>query len=211
MRAFVLALFLAGCASLPPAVPPATMAAGRTPSVYGHFRYDEASQKDLIARCNPNYAPLIHKSVAADLDRMVAAAKADGLALSPDSCFRPLARQIDLFFRPIARGTATPEARALSSAPPGFSEHHTGYAIDFCDNADRKTCDFEDDFGQTRVGQWLAANAPRFNFEQSFTGANQCFQRSDGETQCVVAEPWHWRWIGDEKARATFAAARAGR
>lgn len=210
--ALCFALAAAACATLPPlppAVPEATLQRGRTPALYGHLRYDEAPAADLRAGCNVEYAPLVHKDVLADLTRMIAAAKADGLALSPDSCFRPLNRQVDLFFGRIARGQDTPETRARLSAPPGFSEHHTGYAIDFCDNEDRKTCDFESDFAQTKVGQWLAANAAKFNFEQSFTGANQCFTTSAGQRQCVSAEAWHFRWIGNERAKAVFAAARA--
>lgn len=209
MRAAVLAIALAGCAALPPAVPEATLAKGRVSSVYGHFRYDEAKASDLVAACNTNYAPLVHKSVASDLKRMIAAAKADGLNLSPDSCFRPLKRQVDLFFGRVARGLDTPESRAKLSAPPGFSEHHTGYAIDFCDQDDRKTCDFEADFAATKIGRWLSIHAARFNFEQSFTGANQCFTRADGATQCVAPEAWHFRWVGDARAKAVFSQARS--
>jgi zinc D-Ala-D-Ala carboxypeptidase len=211
MRAAVLAIALAGCAALPPAVPEATLAKGRVSSVFGHFRYDDAKRGDLVALCNVNYAPLVHKSAAPDVKRMIAAAQADGLNLSPDSCFRPITRQTDLFFGRIARGLDTPETRARLSAPPGFSEHHTGYAIDFCDNDDRRTCNFEADFATTKVGKWLAANAEKFNFEQSFTGANQCFTRSDGQRQCVAPEAWHFRWVGDDRARAVFAHARATR
>ncbi len=211
MRAVVLALALAGCATLPPAVPEATLAKGRVSSVFGHFRYDDAQPADLVAACNVNYAPLVHKSAAPDLKRMIAAAKADGVNLSPDSCFRPIARQTDLFFGRVARGLDTPESRARLSAPPGFSEHHTGYAIDFCDDDDRRTCNFEANFADAKVGKWLIAHAAKFNFEQSFTGADQCFTRSDGARQCVEPEAWHYRWVGDARAKAVFEQARAMR
>ena len=47
--------------------------------------------------------------------------------------------------------------------------------------------------------RWLAANAARFGFEQSFPAGN---------AQGVKWEPWHWRWVGTAPSVAGAARAR---
>ena len=88
--------------------------------------------------------------------------------------------------------------RARVSAPPGHSEHATGYAVDFADGWNRE-CDFETCFGKTEAGLWLAEHAPTFGFELSFPEDN---------AQGVSFEPWHWRFVGTPEARQLFQAAR---
>lgn len=83
-------------------------------------------------------------------------------------------------------------------APPGFSEHATGLVIDFGSRSIPR-CNLEPCFADTRTGRWLADNAGRFGFEMSFP---------DGNSQGVVFEPWHFRFVGTPQARAVFAHAR---
>jgi D-alanyl-D-alanine carboxypeptidase len=174
---------------------------------YGHLRYAEAAATDLVDVCIGSSATKLHQSVKPDLDRMVAAAKADGVPLKPMSCFRPIARQKVIFNSKITK-KVTPEIRAKVSAPPGYSEHATGYTIDFCSDAEPGSCDLPDKFGDTKVAAWLKANANKFNFEQSFSSGKQCHTDSKGVTRCVHREPWHWRWVGDATSKAVFAEAR---
>jgi D-alanyl-D-alanine carboxypeptidase len=203
-------LALAACATLPDPVGPGATP-GRVESLYAHLRYDEAAMDDLRAACAPDGgAPLLHKQAAKALARLTAAAKAAGHDLRAESCFRPIRRQVDLYFGRIASGAMTPEDRARLSAPPGFSEHATGYAIDFCNGADRKSCeDLDAKFAESGPGKWLHAYGPVFGFERSFPDApKQCFKRSDGKKQCVSPEPWHWRYVGTVEAKAVFNMAR---
>ncbi len=85
------------------------------------------------------------------------------------------------------------------SAPPGYSEHHTGYAIDIGDeyypDADLKTS-----FENTSAFEWLQENAAYYSFELSFP---------KGNSQGVSYEPWHWRFVGDRDSLETFYRARS--
>ena len=79
--------------------------------------------------------------------------------------------------------------RALVSAPPGFSEHHTGYALDICD----ETLTLDESFASTKAYAWLQMNARAYNFELSFP-----------ERGKVAFEPWHWRFEGETEAIEAF-------
>lgn len=117
----------------------------------------------------------------------------------PISGFRTIAEQKVLFARQIARrGSA--EAAARLSAPPGHSEHHTGYAIDIADRQ-RPETDLKYSFQKTNAYRWLNANANQFGFERSFPPNNW---------QGVSDEPWHWRYVLSARAAQVFAFAKGG-
>ena len=65
-------------------------------------------------------------------------------------------------------------------APPGYSEHHSGRAIDI---ASAGSPPMTQDFEQTPAFAWLSANAGRFGFVMSFPRGNP---------YGYVFEPWHW-------------------
>src|SRR3546814_14748474 len=95
----------------------------------------------------------------------------------------------------------------MSVAPPGHSEHSTGYAIDFGTRPSPGCDDVEYCFDRTPLGQWLLEHATDYGFELSFPWKN---------IQGVTWEPWHWRWVGrsaiehgERAARLLFATARA--
>jgi zinc D-Ala-D-Ala carboxypeptidase len=81
-------------------------------------------------------------------------------------------------------------AAAKSVAPPGYSEHHTGYAVDLAD----ANQDFLD-FGNSPAFRWMRLHAHEFGFELSFPHNNR---------QGVDYEPWHWRFVGSPQAAKTF-------
>ena len=91
-----------------------------------------------------------------------------------------------------------PSQRAAVSAPPGYSEHHTGYAIDIGD-ADVPATNLSPDFENTAAFKWLRENAAYFSFELSFPRDNP---------QNIMYEPWHWRFVGDRHSLETFYKAR---
>ena len=152
----------------------------------------------------------------------------DGWQLRALSCTRTKSQQRDIFFSKVPSGSGLDGviARARKSAPPGFSEHETGYALDFVvrpapgENPPKIDCGAEGEpcekQMQTKVGDWLQRNAWKYGFELSFpcqdkTDPNQCMT-----WQGVAYEPWHWRWVGAndrvtgqaQTARRTFARAR---
>lgn len=212
-----------------PAAPPPVLVASRRPPVtlcergtvapgadgrlLNHFPYPEMPATALV----PAPAALgdescrVHPAMLNDLDRLIAAADADPAVrgqLRAVSCRRSVAFQAQTFCAGILSGRSRGFAdRAWASAPPGHSEHATGYAIDF-GTRDRRGCpDADACFAATAMGKWLLANASRYGFELSFPAGNQ---------QRVKWEPWHWRWVGAdasapgvEAARRTFATARS--
>ncbi|MEQ1638880.1 MAG: D-alanyl-D-alanine carboxypeptidase family protein [Methylococcales bacterium] len=65
-------------------------------------------------------------------------------------------------------------------APPGFSEHHTGCAVDISTPG---TAPAALVFEQTAAFSWLNTNAHRFGFYLSFPLGNPYGYQY---------EPWHW-------------------
>ena len=136
----------------------------------------------------------MHPEAAKALLDMVAAARADGIWLVPASGFRTFAQQRTLFNAQVAK-KGSPEAAAKISAPPGYSEHHTGYAIDLTDGTVAQTQDISPAFAATPAYQWLVNNAAAHGFELSFPENNP---------QGISFEPWHWRYVGSPQAKLTF-------
>lgn len=205
MRAPAILLLLAPGAAAAQCPASAPIAAdGR---VLGHLPYGEVAPGELVTvpagialkgRCQ------LRPDVLPDLQRLLAAADAAGQGtLRLVSCHRSLPWQESVFCR---EAHTDPSARAISVAPPGHSEHATGYAFDVAIRPSPNCPDVEGCMAALPLSRWLAANAPRFGFEQSFPGGNR---------QGVKWEPWHWRWVGTAadapgaaRARALFARAR---
>lgn len=165
------------------------------PSVLGHFSYDEAPEEELESVGDYHGRPtLMRRSAAQSYREMAAAARSVGITLVPISGFRTHEDQEYLFFQRAQDRVQRPIERAEVSAPPGYSEHHTGYAVDIGD-ANAPGTDVSVSFEQTQAFQWLQANAPRFSFELSFPPDND---------QGVTYEPWHWRYVGDRHSLETF-------
>jgi D-alanyl-D-alanine carboxypeptidase len=114
------------------------------------------------------------------------------------SAFRSIALQKDIFFKVKAERNQSAQERAQVSAPPGFSEHSTGFAVDLGDGS-RPGTHLSEDFDQTPAFRWMKANANRFHFQLSFPRGNR---------QGVSYEPWHWRYEGSLEALRLFEPAR---
>lgn len=163
----------------------------------GHFRYKEAPLADLTAIVSDGSIKL-RKSAAQAYREMEAAAQKDGVSLVPISGFRSLTDQDYLFFGKKAERGQVATERAKVSAPPGYSEHHTGYAMDLGDGS-VPAANLSPTFDNTPAYQWLQANAAFYSFEMSFPKNNK---------QGVSYEPWHWRYVGDRDSLETFYKAR---
>lgn len=110
---------------------------------------------------------------------MKQAAKQQGIDLQICSAFRTYTYQAELIKRKLAKGQDI-ESIISIIAPPGFSEHHTGRAIDvICDELD----DLEECFENTSAFTWLSKNAHHFSFYLSYPRDNPFG---------VIYEPWHW-------------------
>lgn len=165
------------------------------PTILGHYAYPEADSAVLQPVGNYHGRPVrLQPSAAQAFLDMQATARSQGIKLVPISGFRTIQEQDYLFFQRAQEQALRPQERAIVSAPPGYSEHHTGYAIDIGD-AQAPHTDTEITFGETAAFTWLEANAARFGFELSFLPDN---------VQGVSYEPWHWRFVGDRASLETF-------
>ena len=72
---------------------------------------------------------LLHRPAARAWLKMRAAAAKDGIELQLVSAFRSYAFQAALIRGKLQRGSSIDEVLCIN-APPGYSEHHTGRAID---------------------------------------------------------------------------------
>jgi len=99
-----------------------------------------------------------------------------GVRLEVDSGFRSHRYQKQILERVLARGVAFEQAMRRI-APPGYSEHITGEAVDLVPSAGA--------FGKTAAYEWLVGNA-----------ANYCFRETypNSESSDYAWEPWHWRF-----------------
>jgi len=113
--------------------------------------------------------------------RMQAAALADGLILDAISGYRSHAYQMGIFQRKLKRGLSLGEILAVNAAP-GFSEHHSGAALDIGTPGEPAV---EESFEHTPAFAWLCAHARQFGFSLSYPRGNP---------HGIVYEPWHWRY-----------------
>ncbi|MCZ0904136.1 D-alanyl-D-alanine carboxypeptidase family protein, partial [Microcoleus sp. HI-ES] len=162
-------------------------------NLLGHLPYPEAPAKDLVGVTSDGSVKL-RSSAAAKYQEMVNAAAASGIYFAPISGFRSLQDQQHVFFDVKAERRQNASKRAEVSAPPGYSEHHTGYAIDIGDGTAPEH-NLSPSFENTEAFKWLEANAVAFSFEMSFPKNNR---------QGVSYEPWHWRFVGDKQSLETF-------
>ncbi|MEN9224879.1 MAG: D-alanyl-D-alanine carboxypeptidase family protein [Thermostichus sp. HHBFW_bins_43] len=175
-------------------LPQPTLQDGRV-SLLGHFAFSEAPLESLqVVGAYHGREIRLRQAAAESYRRMAEAAQAAGIRLVPISGFRSIADQEYLFFQLAQARALRPEERAAVSAPPGYSEHHTGYAIDIGD-AGFPQFDTQEGFESTPAFRWLESNAARFGFELSFPRGNP---------QGVSYEPWHWRFVGDRNSLETF-------
>ncbi len=181
--------------------PPARPRVELPQSRFGHLPYREHAAEDLVAvgsygTGSDRRTEYLDREAAAAFAAMVTAAQAQDIALIPISGFRSVTDQTALFQRQVQR-QGSEDAAARLSAPPGYSEHHSGYALDIGDG-DRPQTDVTYTFGETAAYQWLQENAAEFGFELSFPPNN---------LQGVNFEPWHWRFVNSTRAAAIFAVA----
>ncbi len=175
----------------PTPVPGLTARLGPDGRLLGHFPYPEADPADLVA-----IAPglRLRPDAARALEAMRAAADADGVTLTVLSAWRSVDLQKQLFFDVKAERNQTSADRARVSAPPGFSEHSTGFAVDLGDGRLPAT-NLMESFETTEAYRWLDRHAARFHFVRSFP---------KGNSQGVSYEPWHWRFEGSTEALEMF-------
>lgn len=102
-----------------------------------------------------------------------------GIKILLISAFRSVNYQKEIWERKIASGKKVQQI-IYNNVPPGFSEHHTGCAIDVTtESSPPLTTDFESTLAYT----WLHENADQFGLTMTYPRNNKCG---------INYEPWHW-------------------
>jgi len=162
----------------------------RDARILGHLPYQEIPKEKLVL-IEPNIE--VHIDMRDSLLKMREEAKKDGIYLVFLSGYRSINLQNEIFYSLKSIRNQEASERARVSAPPGYSEHSTGFAIDIGDATQRET-DFETEFENTDAFKWLIKNAAKFHFKLSFTKDNKY----------IDYEPWHWRYEGSIEALKVF-------
>jgi D-alanyl-D-alanine carboxypeptidase len=121
----------------------------------------------------------LHVDAARAWSHMREAALRDNVVLEAISGYRSHDYQLGIFERKLARGQSVDEILAVNAAP-GYSEHHSGLAIDIGAPDEPPA---EEAFEHTRAFGWLREQAEGFGFVMSYPRDNR---------HGIVYEPWHW-------------------
>ena len=123
----------------------------------------------------------LHVDATRAWSHMREAALRDGVVLEAISGYRSHDYQLGIFERKLARGQTVRQILAVNAAP-GYSEHHSGLALDIGTPDEAPA---EESFEGTAAFAWLRQHASGFGFTMSYPRDNP---------HGIVYEPWHWRF-----------------
>ncbi len=118
----------------------------------------------------------LRKEALEKLELMAAAAREEGVILQVDSGYRSANYQREIYERRLGEGQSF-ERIARHTAPPGYSGHALGTAVDFHPSSSG--------FQNTRAYRWLKQHARKYGFRETYYKGN-AFGMS--------WEPWHWEY-----------------
>lgn len=142
-------------------------------SIDKDYVYTEGKNLQLHSKAMPFY------------NKLVQAAKADGIDLWAVSAYRSFETQAQLKG---AYTTTYGSGANAFSADQGYSEHQLGTTVDFTTKGINGGLT---GFQNTPAYTWLKANAYKYGFVLSYPEGNSYY----------VFEPWHWRFVGEKLAR----------
>jgi D-alanyl-D-alanine carboxypeptidase len=108
-------------------------------------------------------------------------AEKEGIVLNVVSAYRSVDKQKEIIQRKMESGEGISEI-LLVCAAPGYSEHHTGKALDLTSNGCEPLSEM---FEATEAFSWLVENAEFHSFGLSYP--------KDSKTG-ISYEPWHWAY-----------------
>ncbi len=110
---------------------------------------------------------------------MKQAAANDGITIHLISAYRNYQYQYELIRRKLDAGQKLSDILRVNAAP-GFSEHHTGRAVDI----GTLNCPaLEEEFESTEAFKWLSIHGQEHNFSMTYPRGNPFG---------IAYEPWHW-------------------
>lgn len=153
---------------------PADYGAGGIPAFYADATELVDVGPNLVGRMQ-RLAP----RAAASWQAMVDGAGRDGVRLMIVSGFRSFDYQAELIRNKLTTGQHIAEILKVNAAP-GYSQHHSGLAVDIATPGSRP---LTDEFEGTEAFVWLQENAHEFGFSMSYP---------KGNPEGFIYEPWHW-------------------
>lgn len=141
--------------------------------------YHDAQELEIAETDASGASYLLVPEAAAAWRALKQAAQQDDIVVELVSAFRGIERQAEIIRAKLARGMPIETILTLS-APPGYSEHHTGRAVDINTPGCEAT---EEPFEHTDAFDWLTQHASRFRFTLSYPRGNSLG---------FIYEPWHW-------------------
>lgn len=145
--------------------------------------FDEATE---LVEVGPNLVGRMQRlapEAARQWQAMVDAADSIGIRLLIVSGFRGFDYQAGLIRKKLEAGQAIEDILEVNTAP-GFSEHHTGRAVDIATPGSRP---LTEEFEHTDAFRWLTARAVEFGFSMTYPRDNPWG---------ISYEPWHWAYKG---------------
>jgi D-alanyl-D-alanine carboxypeptidase len=125
--------------------------------------------------------PLLAAEAFSAWQAMQSRALTDGITLQIVSAYRSAEYQKGLLRKKLDRGEAL-DAILKVNAAPGYSEHHSGCALDVTSPG---YTPLEEEFENSPAFHWLCEHAADFGFTLSFTRDNALGMNY---------EPWHWMY-----------------
>lgn len=146
----------------------------------------------------------VDSRIAADYEAFSAAATKAGFPLVIISAFRSVESQVKVFNTNVSslmssNDMTEEEATAKTKetiTEPGYSEHHTGLALDVVDENwynSYTTQVLDASYGDQAGAKWIAENAPKYGFIIRYLKDRQ-------DITGITYEPWHIRYVGKENA-----------
>lgn len=105
------------------------------------------------------------------------------------SGFRSIKYQAELVARKIRQGRSIDQVLRTTAAP-GYSEHHSGLAMDLTTHGVQP---LEREFATTAAYEWLKSHARIYGFHESYPKSNR---------HGIEWEPWHWCYRGTYRRRS---------
>ena len=134
----------------------------------------------------------LHPDAAEFYRLLKQAAAREGVNIKLVSGFRSIAAQQKIIDN--KRKTGQTDAQIFKvNTKAGYSEHHTGYAFDIDDV--NNPANLSESFDKTKAYAFMVNNAKKYGFELSYP---------KGNTTGINYEPWHWRFIGTNTAKAAL-------
>ena len=114
--------------------------------------------------------------------RMKEAAMLDSIEFNIISAYRSFDHQAKIIERKLNSGRSM-ESILKENTLPGYSEHHSGNAIDLSKKGINR---LNQSFDKTDEFKWLVKNAQKYRFYLTYPKNNE---------KGIMYEPWHWVYI----------------